>query len=62
MEYLPFKPYSVDNYKSALTPNVCTGPFPAIFNLHATRLEYIVGTYLGEQAKQDTYAQYRKTT
>lgn len=46
MQYLPGKPYSVDNYKSALTPNVCTGPFPKIFNLQTKRLEYIVPTYL----------------
>ncbi len=62
MEYLPFKPYSVDNYKSAIVPNVCTGSFPAIFNLQATRLEYIVATYLGTKAEKDALAIYRNIT
>ncbi len=52
MEYLPFKPYSVDNYKSALVPSVCKDAFPSLFNVKPTRLEYIVPTYLAPYRKK----------
>lgn len=47
LEYVPTKPFSVDNYHTALTPNVCKQPFPALFGITPANLEYIVPTYLG---------------
>lgn len=47
LEYLPFKVFSVDNYYTALTPSVCKTPFPALFNIRLSKLEYCVPTYLG---------------
>lgn len=47
LEYMPFKPFSVDNYHTALTPSICKNPFPTIFGIHPAKLENIIPTYLG---------------
>lgn len=47
LEYMPFKVFSVDNYHTALTPSVCKTPFPALFDIRLSKVEYIVPTYLG---------------
>lgn len=46
MEYVPGKPFSLDNYKSLKRDNVCTGSFPAVFPIVPHHLETIVPTYL----------------
>jgi NADH dehydrogenase len=59
-EYLPFKPYSLDNYRSALTPSVCKPPFPVVFNSHPMDLEMIAPSYLGPQSLRDPYSALRE--
>lgn len=46
MEYLPIKPYSVDNYLSALTPSVCAYPFPDIFKIKPVSIKHVSLDYL----------------
>jgi len=60
MEYMPFKPYSIDNYLSALTPSVCKNPFPVVFNMHPVSLETIVPSYLGPDHLDDPYSALRE--
>lgn len=60
MEYLPFKPYSVDNYLSALTPSICKSPFPVVFNIHPVSLETIVPSYLGPNHLKDRFYALRE--
>jgi NADH dehydrogenase len=59
-EYLPFKPYSVDNYLSTLTPSVCKNPFPVVFNLEPASLEMIAPSYLGPDHMNDPYYALRE--
>lgn len=59
-EYLPFKPYSVDNFLSALTPSICKNSFPVVFNLHPSSLETRVPTYLGPSRLKDPYSALRE--
>lgn len=59
-EYLPFKPYSVDNYLSALTPSVCKTPFPVVFDTQPASLETIVPSYLGPGHLNDPYSALRE--
>lgn len=60
MEYFPYKPYSVDNYLSALIPSVCKNPFPMVFNIHPVSLETIVPSYLGPDHLDDPYCALRE--
>lgn len=46
MEYVPGKPFSLDNYRSLSRDNVCHAGFPALFNVQPARLESVVPTYL----------------
>jgi NADH dehydrogenase len=39
LEWVPGKPFSLDNYRSLLTDNVCEGDFPAVFGFQPTTLE-----------------------
>jgi len=58
-EYLPGKPFSRDNYLSALVPNVCKSPFPPIFGIKPTPLEEIAPNYLGNVNMKTRYEQMR---
>jgi len=49
MEYVPGKPFSVDNYLSLKTDNVCSGDFPSVFGIRPTSVESVVPTYLGKE-------------
>lgn len=60
MEYMPFKPYSVDNFHSATIPSICSEPFPAVFNIKPVQLENIVPTYLGTNQYNDDFAELRE--
>lgn len=60
MEYLPFKPYSVDNFKSSLVPSVCESSFPIVFNRRPVHLESIVPQYLGKTRYQDPFFEARE--
>ncbi len=59
MEYLPGKPFSRDNYLSALTPSVCQQPMPKLLGLNLTPLESIAPLYLLPDEQQHLYDQYR---
>lgn len=60
MEYLPMKPYSVDNYLSSQKPSVCKSPFPVLFNMNPVSLETIVPSYLGRGHLNDPYSALRE--
>ena len=48
LEYAPGKPFSLDNYRSLLVDNICTGnnALRAVFGIEPTPLEQIVPGYL----------------
>lgn len=46
LEFVPNKPFSLDNYRSLQLDSVCTDGFPKVFNIQPARLEEIVPTYL----------------
>ncbi len=46
MEFVPGKPFSRDNLNSMLTDSVCSGDFPAIFDITPRSIESEVPTYL----------------
>jgi uncharacterized protein YbjT (DUF2867 family) len=60
MEYVPGKPFSVDNYLSARTGAVCYQPLSPIFNVHLHALETIAPLYLGPGAFENTAARSRQ--
>ncbi len=49
MEYVPGKPFSVDNFNSMTVDSVCEGPFPEIFAATPQSMETIVPGYLRPQ-------------
>lgn len=46
MEYVPGKPFSLDNYLTTRMDSVCTGNFPAIFNIKPRSIEEEMPRYL----------------
>lgn len=46
-EFLPGKPFSLDNYRSLQRDGVCADGFPALFNVRPVALEEIAPAYLG---------------
>ncbi|MBD3610760.1 MAG: complex I NDUFA9 subunit family protein [Gammaproteobacteria bacterium] len=54
LDFMPGKPFSLDNYNSLQLDSVCEQPFPAIFNIKPTPLESIAPIYL-----QNKYAHLR---
>lgn len=46
MEYIPGKPLSIDNYHTTQVDSVCTGDFPAIFNIQPQSIEEEMPKYL----------------
>lgn len=46
LEFVPGKPFSLDNYRSLKVDSVCEKGFPEIFGLTPVSLEQIVPTYL----------------
>lgn len=59
MEYVPGKPFSVDNYNSLQVDSVCEHPFPDIFGIKPHTLEEIVPQYLNPQSSRNRYGDYR---
>jgi uncharacterized protein YbjT (DUF2867 family) len=55
MQFLPGKPFTMDNYRSLQVDAVCKGEFPALFNLKPTAIETVVPYYLG---KRDQHAMF----
>jgi NADH dehydrogenase len=52
LEYVPGKPFSLDNFLSLQVDSVCQAGFPAVFGLTPTHLEDVVPRYLGTQRAQ----------
>lgn len=49
LEYLPGKPFSLDNFASLQVDSVCQTSFPQVFGLSPTALEDVAPHYLGAQ-------------
>lgn len=52
LEHFPGKPFSLDNFHSMQSDNVCQGPFPEVFGLTPTPLESVVPFYLGDRNRR----------
>lgn len=50
MEFVPGKPFSLDNYRSLQVDCVCQHGFPPVFGLTPAALENIVPTYVGHRS------------
>ena len=55
MQYLPGKPFTLDNYRSLQVDAVCQGAFPAQFNIVPTSVESVVPYYVGRRDQQAQY-------
>lgn len=61
MEYLPGKPFSMDNYRSTLIPNVCTeNHLETVFRIHPLALEALAPVYLVGRNARSRFTEYRK--
>lgn len=60
MEFVPGKPFSLDNYKSLQKDSICRNEFPALFDLAPTAIEAVVPHYLGRQGARTRYFAYRR--
>lgn len=56
MEYVPGKPFSLDNYNSLKRDNICTQGFPPVFGIAPHHLEAIVPTYLAPRPRAQRQA------
>ncbi len=59
MGVLPFKPFSKDNYLTMQVDAVCSGPFPAVFEIAPRSVEAVVPFYLGRRDQRALYDQFR---
>jgi NADH dehydrogenase len=59
LEMLPVKLMTRDNLASMQRDNVCDAPFPDVFGITPKPLEAIAPEYLGPNAVQSRYAEYR---
>jgi uncharacterized protein YbjT (DUF2867 family) len=50
LEFLPGKPFSLDNYRSLKLDNVCRDGFPTLFGITPTPMEEVVPSYLAPGA------------
>ncbi|MHB8346359.1 MAG: complex I NDUFA9 subunit family protein [Acidiferrobacterales bacterium] len=48
LEFMPGKPFSLDNYLSLQLDSICDGDFPAVFGITPSRLEDVAPLYLGQ--------------
>lgn len=60
LEFLPGKPFSLDNYQSLQTDSVCRGEFPPIFKTVPKSIESVVPTYLSPSASSRRYRTHRR--
>jgi len=60
MEWLPGKPFSLDNYRSLQVDNVCRHNGFAAFGIEPVALEAVVPTYLGRFTAQAELDKYRR--
>jgi len=61
LEFLPGKPFSLDNYHSLQVDSVCDEKFPRLFGIEPSALESVVPTYLMRQPlRSDRYSNMRQ--
>jgi uncharacterized protein YbjT (DUF2867 family) len=61
LQFMPGKPFSLDNYRSLQVDSVCSEGFPAIFGIEPKTLESIVPTYLRpRRGRIDRYSSFRR--
>jgi uncharacterized protein YbjT (DUF2867 family) len=61
LEFIPGKPFSLDNYRSLQLDSVCDKGFPPIFDIAPSTLESIVPTYLVRRPlRSDRYSSIRQ--
>jgi NADH dehydrogenase len=59
LEWVPGKPFSLDNYRSLQVDSVCSKPFPDVFGIRPTALEDIAPRYLGAGNRERRYSRLR---
>ena len=59
LECLPGKLMTRDNLLSMRTPNVCDGPFPALFGIEPAPLEAVAPSYLAPAARHSAFDGFR---
>ena len=60
LQFIPGKPFSLDNYRSLQIDSVCEKGFPPIFGIQPASLTSIVPTYLVKRpARSEKYSGYR---
>lgn len=52
LEFMPGKPFSRDNYRSLQHDSLCSGPFPAIFDITPRSIEEVVPAYINTTGKR----------
>ncbi|MFQ6023694.1 MAG: complex I NDUFA9 subunit family protein [Acidiferrobacterales bacterium] len=61
LQFVPGKPFSLDNYRSLQVDSVCDKGFPPIFEIEPETLESIVPTYLvNRPSRSDKYSGLRQ--
>ncbi len=60
MEWLPGKPFSLDNYHSLQVAGVCADNGFAAFGMHPVAVEAVLPTYLGRFTAQAEFDKYRR--
>ncbi|MFQ5995550.1 MAG: complex I NDUFA9 subunit family protein [Acidiferrobacterales bacterium] len=61
MQFVPGKPFSLDNYRSLQVASICDKGFPPIFGIEPTTLESVVPTYLvGRRPRSAKYSDFRQ--
>ena len=58
LEFVPGKPFSLDNYRSLQLDSICDGNFPSIFDITPSRIEDVAPLYLGTP-RSLRYSKYR---
>jgi len=53
LEFMPGKPFSLDNYRSLQIDSVCEKGFPGVFGITPASLEEIAPGYLKKWNRQD---------
>ncbi|MDA8362995.1 MAG: complex I NDUFA9 subunit family protein [Gammaproteobacteria bacterium] len=58
LEFVPGKPFSLDNYRSLRRDSICEGGFPVVFGITPSSLEDVAPLYLGVDPSR-RYSRYR---
>lgn len=61
MEYLPGKPYSLDNWRSTQIDAVCRRSYESLFHRRPKKITTVVPDYIGPHALLTVYDKYRRT-